>query len=83
MIQIIYVYTVLLDKLKKDDPSIRIQKYVEIPKEESVEDIFKRCHKYISYTATKAFQYKFLNDILVNNYWLKKWKISDSDIYGG
>ena len=26
---------------------------------------------------TRMFQYKILNNILVNNYWLKKWKIND------
>ena len=29
-------------------------------------------------TKTKEFQYKFVNDILANNYWLHKWGIKDS-----
>lgn len=28
---------------------------------------------------TREFQYKFINDNLVNNYWLHKWKISDTN----
>ena len=30
-------------------------------------------------TYTRAFQYKFLNNILVNRYWLHKWKIEKDD----
>ena len=30
-------------------------------------------------TKTKEFQYKFLNDLLVNRYWLKQWRIEQSD----
>ena len=29
---------------------------------------------------TKTFQYKFLHDILVNSYWLKKWAIKNSEM---
>jgi hypothetical protein len=29
----------------------------------------------------KVFQFKFLHDILVNNYWLEKWKIKDSNLW--
>ena len=31
-------------------------------------------------TKTQEFQYKFLHDALVNNLWLKKWEIADSDL---
>lgn len=51
---------------------------------------FKRCQKdwkktylisfkHFSDTKTRDFHFKFLNDILVNNYWLKKWKIKVDD----
>jgi hypothetical protein len=32
-------------------------------------------------TRTREFQFKFLHDIHVNNYWLSKWRIKDTDIY--
>lgn len=31
-------------------------------------------------TKTKEFQYKFLHDIIVNRYWLEKWKITDTNL---
>ena len=31
-------------------------------------------------TKLKEFQYKFVHDILVNNYWLHKWNIRSNDI---
>ena len=31
-------------------------------------------------TKAKEFQYKFLQDILVNDYWLFKWKIKESGL---
>jgi len=30
-------------------------------------------------TKTKEFQYRFLNNILVNKYWLCKWKLKEDD----
>jgi hypothetical protein len=54
---------------------LRTEKYVAIPQNDDAENIYKRCHKYVIDTYMKAFQYKFLNDILVNNFWLKKWEI--------
>jgi len=29
---------------------------------------------------TRDYQYRFLNDILVNNYWLYKWKLRDDNL---
>lgn len=31
-------------------------------------------------TKTREFQYKFLQDILVNSYWLFKWKLKESSL---
>jgi hypothetical protein len=31
-------------------------------------------------TRTREFKFKFLHDIHVNNYWLSKWRIKDTDI---
>ena len=30
-------------------------------------------------TKTREFQFKFLHDILVNNFWLKKWNLAETD----
>jgi hypothetical protein len=69
----------LLNSNHRVTPKIRTEKYVIIPQEDNVESVFKRCHKYVLDTSTKIFQYKFLNDILANNYWLRKWKIVEDE----
>lgn len=56
----------------------RIIKYVK-PTQLSKKEIFFICHRMVIDTKTKEFQYKFLNNILVNNHLLKKWKIKESD----
>lgn len=73
------IYKLFLDKSQNIVPKIRTEKYVEIPRDENLETIFKRCHSNFLDTFTKAFQFKFLNNILVNNYWLKKWKIRENN----
>ncbi len=40
---------------------------------------FHYIHTYVIDTKTQAFQYKFINDILVNNFWLHKWGINDNN----
>ena len=42
-------------------------------------DIYKRPFGLFKDTMSKIFQYKFLNNLLVNNFWLKKWGIKDND----
>jgi hypothetical protein len=78
-VQTNYIYRLFLDKLKFTNDKIRTQKYVEIAEEENIQIIFRRCHKYITDTVTRTFQYKFLNDILANNFWLEKWKIIENN----
>jgi hypothetical protein len=41
-------------------------------------DIFHRANKVPIDTKMKEFQYRFLYDLLANNYWLHKWKIKQS-----
>ena len=41
--------------------------------------VYNRAFK-IPNTKLQEFQYKFLNDILINNYWLLKWGLKDDDI---
>jgi len=74
------IYKSFLEISNISNTEIRISKYVAIPQNENPEHIFIRCHKYVLDTYTKAFQYKFLYDILVNNYWLTKWKIQDNNL---
>ena len=31
-------------------------------------------------TKTREFQFKFLHDVLINNYWLKKWNLAETDL---
>ena len=42
--------------------------------------IYRRANTYPTSTKTREFQYKFLHDILVNDYWLFKWKINESGL---
>ena len=42
--------------------------------------VFVRIHKLLPDVKSKEFQYKFVNDALVNKYWLHKWKISENDL---
>lgn len=43
------------------------------------EEVYVRPHKKSIDTKSRVFQYKFLNDLLVNNYWLCKWNLKDTD----
>ena len=42
--------------------------------------MYTRPHRLITDVRTRVFQYKFLQDILVNKYWLFKWNISNDNI---
>lgn len=42
--------------------------------------IYQNYYANVTDTQSKVFQYKFLNNFLVNNYWLKKWGIQDENI---
>ena len=48
--------------------------------DQNLKDIFTICHRMVVDTKTKEFQFKFVHDILVNNYWLEKWKVKDSNL---
>lgn len=47
----------------------------------SWETVYKTAHRSMD-TGTRAFQYKFLHDILATNYWLFKWKIRNDTMCG-
>ena len=42
-------------------------------------EIYMRPFNIFMDTYTQIFQYKFLNNLLVNNFWLKKWGLKESD----
>ena len=43
------------------------------------QEIYSRPSKLIQDVNTRDFQFRFLHDILINKYWLFKWKIVDND----
>ena len=43
-------------------------------------NIYTRPFDLLIDTRTIEFQYRCVHDLLVNNYWLSKWKIADSDL---
>ena len=73
------IYKYFLDINQKETPEIRIVKYSPIPKEDQT-NIFKWCHNNTIDVASRAFQFKFLYNILINNYWLTKWKIKENNL---
>lgn len=56
---------------------LRCEKYVPLNQIDNVHTTYIKCYANITDIHTRAFQYKFLNDILINNYWLSKWKIKN------
>jgi len=44
------------------------------------QQIYTRPMRMIQDVKTRDFQYRFLHDILVNKYWLYKWKIVDNNV---
>jgi len=58
----------------------RIGNYISAHEETDWETIYTYPFKYLIDTKSKDFQYKFLHDVIVNMYWLEKWKISDTNL---
>ena len=50
------------------------------PEDIDWKSVYKRAYKIHCNTKLQKFQYKFLNDILIDNYWLLKWDLKDYDI---
>jgi len=44
------------------------------------QEVYTRPVRLIHDVRTREFQYRFIHDILINNYWLYKWKLVDSEI---
>lgn len=74
------IYTDLVKSKYSNDTLIpRVNKYLEVADISNWTKAYIRANKYPIDTKTKEFQFKFIHDILVNRYWLKKWKIVDND----
>ena len=56
----------------------KIAKYVENTESVDWRKIYSWANKVPADTKAKEFQYKFVNDLLLNRYLLSKWKIVDS-----
>ena len=44
------------------------------------EDIYMYPFKYLIDSKSRDFQYRFLQDVVINRYWLEKWKIVDTNM---
>jgi hypothetical protein len=71
------VYMELLkQKIGSDICIPRVNKYLELDNVANWTKAYLRANRHPLDTRTKEFQFKFLHDILVNRYWLKKWGIT-------
>jgi len=68
--------------VKRHGNSIHIPKIAKYIGDKNVDwsTVYMRPFKYIMDSRTAEFQYKFLHDILVNQYWLYKWNLTGSSI---
>jgi hypothetical protein len=58
----------------------RVCKYIDTEQNTDWKSVYIRANRCPISTKTREFQYKFLQDILVNSYWLCKWKIEESGL---
>ena len=75
------LYDHLLSK-KYDSQTVvtpSIAQYTEVNENCVLSSLYVRIYKCTKSTKLQEFQFKFLHNIHVNNYWLKKWKITDTD----
>ena len=56
-----------------------ISKYLDSCENIEWDHVYQRIYSCTISSKLQEFQFKFLHDILVNNYWLYKWKISESN----
>lgn len=56
----------------------KITKYANIPTHNWTVH-YQTAHRIPLDTKTREFQFKFLHDLLINNFWLKKWNLAESD----
>jgi hypothetical protein len=74
-------YRVLRDELllNKEITKPKVWIYLTDLSEHFFRDIYKLPFDLCQDSVSQAFQYLFLNDCLVNNYWLTKWKIKSDE----
>lgn len=58
----------------------RIANHVSLSADDVWEDIYMYPFKYLLDSKSKDFQYRFLHDVVINRYWLEKWKIIDTNL---
>ena len=76
-----HIYIKLLEKKTGDHLQVpRIMKYIDDVEDTEWMEAYVRGNKIPVDTKTKAFQYRFLQDLLSNRYWLHKWRSADSPI---
>ena len=56
----------------------KVSKYIEDVTDIEWSNIYVRGNKTPPDTKTKDFQYRFMQDLLSNRYWLHKWQVTDS-----
>ena len=75
------IYCYLTTITYGDDVSIpRAAKYLENTDQIDWEKVYIRPSKLILDVRTRDFQFRFLHDLLVNQYWLHKWKIKENNV---
>ncbi len=75
------LYELLLKKQYNTNEiaSPNIVQFLEPNRVEDIFPVFNRIYKCTRSSKLQEFQYKFLYNIHVNNYWLKIWRISNDD----
>jgi len=58
----------------------RIANYVSISDSLGWENVYMYPFQFLTDSKSKEFQYKFLHDVVVNRYWLDKWKLVDTNL---
>ena len=72
------IYTNLIIRTGSGVTVSKIAKYIENSESVDWSKVYSWANKVPIGAKTKEFQYKFVNDLLSNRYWLKKWKEADS-----
>jgi hypothetical protein len=58
----------------------RISKYVSFGDNFEWENVYMYPFKFLMDSNSKDFQYRCLHDIVINRYWLEKWKLIDTNL---
>jgi len=76
-----YIYNCLLGYHYDNSVEVpAISRFLSSKEEVDWSDVYSYVYSCTSSTKLQEFQFKFLHNILVNQYWLHKWKIADSDL---